>query len=363
MAGLSRFNLCDDDVMSTSRSTLRSGGLHGRPGFTLVELLVVIAIIGILIALLLPAIQSARETARKMQCRNQLKQIGLACQLHVDVHGYLPTGGWERYWNGDPNRGFGRDQPGSWGYSTLPYLEQTALHDMGKGMSVSARKEEIGRMLTRPVAAFYCPSRRPARGYRDTFQSYRNSVRPPGIAGKYLVAKSDYAANSGDGITSADIPSPQTYAQADSGNFQWRDTTDPKTGFWHSGVMYYRSEIRLAEITDGLTHTYLVGEKYMNPDDYTAGDTFDDNQSFYTGYEWDNHRLTTNRPGQNLVYTPRRDTPGIPSFYRFGSAHPGTWHVVFCDGSVQAIAYSIDAETHRRLGNRFDGQTIDRGAL
>lgn len=334
-------------------------------GFTLVELLVVIAIIGILIALLLPAIQAARETARKTQCRNQLKQIGLACLLHAETHGYLPSGGWERYWNGDPNRGFGKDQPGSWGYSTLPYLEQIALHEMGRALSVAARKEEIGRMLTRPVAVFYCPSRRAVRGYRDTHQQYHNSVRPPGISGKYLVAKSDYAANSGDGITSADIPSPVSYEQADSGNFPWKDTTNPNTEWWHSGVMYYRSEIRLAEITDGLSNTYMVGEKFMNPENYTTGESFGDNQSFYTGYEWDNHRLTTNRPDGIPVYTPRQDSRDLRDssrFYRFGSAHAGTWHAVFCDGSVQAVAYTIDAETHRRLGNRFDGRAIDRGA-
>jgi prepilin-type N-terminal cleavage/methylation domain-containing protein len=112
-----------------------------RRGFTLVELLVVIAIIGILVALLLPAIQAARESARRTQCKNNVKQMSLGFLLHEESHRFYPSSGWGYRWMADPDRGVGRSQPGGWAFTILPYMEQTATQAIGKGLDARGAGE------------------------------------------------------------------------------------------------------------------------------------------------------------------------------------------------------------------------------
>ncbi|MBI81919.1 MAG: prepilin-type cleavage/methylation domain-containing protein, partial [Planctomycetaceae bacterium] len=138
-----------------------------RRGFTLVELLVVISIIAILIALLLPAVQAARESARLIHCRNNLKQLAITWFNFEAAHQMYPGGGWYYGVAGDADCGVGRMQPGGWIFRLLPYLEQRALHDMGQGLTHSDNWQEKlyahGRRYVIPVPTLSCPTRRDSR--------------------------------------------------------------------------------------------------------------------------------------------------------------------------------------------------------
>jgi len=130
-----------------------------------------------------------------------------------------------------------------------------------------------------------------------------------------------------------------------------------------TGISYLRSEVTIAMITDGTSNTYMLGEKYINPDHYLDGLDGGDNETMYCGYNSDMFR-TTWYDGKNAAtaYTPMQDTPGWSASdigNIFGSAHAISCNMSFCDGSVQAINYSIDPETNRRLGNRQDDLPVD----
>ncbi|MEZ6072899.1 MAG: DUF1559 domain-containing protein [Pirellulales bacterium] len=319
-----------------------------RQAFTLVELLVVIAIIGILIALLLPAVQAAREAARRSECKNHLKQIGLAFLLHDDTHGHMPSRGWGWAWVGDPDRGFGERQPAGWVYNILPYIEQQALHDLGAGQSVAAKRALAGQVAMTPIATMNCPSRRSAIPYvafysGGTFHAYNADAVP-------VHARSDYAVNAGTTVHT--LSGPTSLEQGDT-TFDWKSANIPYEQ--RNGLAYLRSQVRHGQITDGLSNTYCVGEKYLIPDHYTNGMNGADNTSMYQGYDWDVNRWGNATPDR----LPQQDRPGADNWTIFGSPHAGGFNMVFCDGSVHQIPYSIDGEIHRRLTSRNDGLPVE----
>jgi prepilin-type processing-associated H-X9-DG protein len=349
----------------------------------LVELLVVIAIIGVLIALLLPAIQAAREAARRAQCQNNLKQIGLAAQNHLGVQKAFPSGGWGDKWTADPNRGYGPRQPGSWQYNLLEFLELGSLRKLGAGATGTALQSASIQLHTTPVPAFSCPSRRPADVHQANgmdvvnYQNWLNAT-----ARSTGVVKSDYAGNSGDArhfaanSVGGTMFQPTSYADADAQTQRtwWTDTGNPDDPYYQTGVVYYRSHVGEQQVEDGLSNTYFVGEKWL-PQEVYAGQPalastsrgypcWGENQSMYSGYEWDNQRVAWNGVGPIAnaePFQPRQDQAGLgaPSPESpFGSAHAAGLNMAFCDGSVHSISYDIDPLTHHALANRLDGKAV-----
>lgn len=327
----------------------RSFDLHAkRSALTIVELLVVITIIGLLIALLLPAIQASRESARKTQCRNNLKQLGFAAQNHLNSTGFFPTGGWGWSWAGDPDQGFGNSQPGGWIYCLLPYIEEKALWSAGKGIDINTdpsqkRPAAAAQMLT-PIPLVYCPSRRDAIVYPYMALHQPVNVLLPVF---YLgVLKTDYAANVGDSV-GLDDPGPTSMAGA--AQYSWL------SGF--TGVTFQHSQVPASLISDGLSHTYFAGEKYLDPANYATGLDLGDNDAATQGY--DNDMLRMAGSGN----TPMQDTRGTQMIDSFGSAHPEGFNMVFCDCSVHLIDYAIDPIVHNDLANRADGQTVSSKSI
>jgi prepilin-type N-terminal cleavage/methylation domain-containing protein len=319
-------------------------------GFTLVELLVVITIIGILIALLLPAVQAAREAARRVQCTNNLKQLALGCLGHEETHKFFPTCGWGYNFAGEPDRGFDKRQPGGWMYNILQYIEQDSLRNLG----ADGDRAKMTQAAATPLTVQNCPSRRNVTTYPFvTTANYSNLDTQP-----TMVGRTDYAGSGGDSLDGvAGYGFVGSVAAGDAQTESWW-TNHYGSAKKSTGIFYVRSIVKMCDITDGISNTYLLGEKYCDPDHYTDGLASYDDQGWNIGWDWDTVRWCNNDPN----YMPMQDQAGISMGRSFGSAHAIGFHMAFCDGSVQFINYSIDPETHHRLGNRKDGMTIDAKA-
>lgn len=313
---------------------------HSRSaGFTVVELLVVIAIIGILMGLLLPAVQSAREAGRRTRCTNNLKQLHTAWMQHLAAHESYPSGGWGYGWLGDPNQPLGRKQPGGWNFSVLAYMEENVF-ELGVGKSGAAREDAFRTLLTSPIAVFHCPSRRAAKLYpQREFWVYSDPNDPGYIP---MVAKCDYAANGGtdNNAPRAVVKGPNTIGGYRSYNFP-----DIKRC---TGLHWWKSRFSPTDVRDGVSNTIMLGEKGYDPrfaDSSNAGDP----QNIYIGHDNDIARFA----GPAFPLQP--DRLAARPYWGFSGPHPGGCQFAFCDGSIRLVSWTVDQDVYGAMAHRKDG--------
>jgi prepilin-type N-terminal cleavage/methylation domain-containing protein len=371
-------------------------------GFTLVELLVVIAIIGVLVALLLPAIQAAREAARRVECTNKLKQMGLAVQNLTDALGILPTGGDGifpdiqnyvtpyRSPNGTPN---GPEKQGlSAFYQILPYLEQNAV----RGLNTTELLQQT------VISLYFCPSRRVGTitlgrdattlGQPIALIDYAtatpctcktpecNERFDPRISIPLTIAVADKstganppANNNGwsffRGVYASGGPDNSVYDGAIV-RTAWRhdlaNHTNPVAWSRTFGLNRQRV-ISWKDITDGVSNTMLIGEKLVPGNQYEGGGWSDD-KGWTDGWDPDTVRSTCFSPygdSDAFVLAPANQNlfgDQVDLWY-FGSAHPGIFNTVFADGSCHTLSFDIDVVLLNNLGARNDEQLIDLSQL
>ncbi len=367
-----------------------------RYAFTLVELLVVIAIIGILVALLLPAVQQAREAVRRTACVNKLKQIGLAIQNHVSSLGIYPTGGDQpnnsiaNYMSGgtaNPGQPNGPNKQGlGWGYQILPYMEESAV----KGLVSQAQ------LQSSEIPLYNCPSRRSptqraSGGLTAPILSDYASAQPltkPCGTFNYNITQTwnpfeptrgsmTYALLSYWCITSGAPRDNATYdgvivrtpwrVNGCTGTCRQATANAPAVGEEVRGVP---RATKPGKITDGTSHTLVIGEKLVRSDRYAGGGPSDD-RGWSDGWDPDTVRTTAFPPLSDrdaaVCYNPSvqisKYCTGEPfaDVLFFGSAHSSGMNSAFADGSVQSISFDIDHIIFNALGTR-NGREVISGA-
>ena len=303
-----------------------------RRAFTLVELLVVIAIIGVLVALLLPAVQAAREAARNIQCRNHLKQLGLGAHNYLSTHKKFPGAAGENL--DGLHRGTAvallKYRPSRVSHigtnvicQTLEFMEQGALIDIlrswDREQGQPKNVPQVQAAITTVIPELYCPSRRAAQLYGANHDQHQFGQ---------VTARTDYAFNGGS-----------------SSSLRLTTFGTVRMGIWVPG-----RRIGPKDITDGLSKTYLAGEKYMPPGSYEGSSVYD--------------RTVYGRTPLSYVRYPcgqvfkERDTGCFEICHGFSAAHPAGWNVVMADGAVHSQRYGLAWIVHRALGTIAGGEKL-----
>ena len=317
--------------------------MHQRNyGFTLVELLVVIAIIAMLVTLLLPAVQAAREAARRTQCSNHLKQIGLAFQNHHSANESFPGAGghnysWQMTYDESGNPVVGPGQHGGWGFQILPYTEENAVWHGGPGES-NLEKSRFAR--GQPISFMFCPTRRqPEVLTAGDWLAY-----PEASSGNTQYAKNDYAAAAHD-----------TSVTIDGSTFTNQGGLGPVVRTFLSESRARADEfvnaVSIAKITDGTTKTLLVAEKRMNVA-LLGKMQANDNEGYTTAWNHDTLRYVGRAPLPDFLHA------SDPGDDRFGSSHTGGMNACFADGSVRFQQFGMELNVFKALGVRNDGKVF-----
>ncbi len=301
-----------------------------KRAFTLIELLVVIAIIAVLIALLLPAVQQAREAARRSQCKNNLKQLGIALHNYHDALQAFPINLYGGY--GDTANVGGYTQASkSWGFLVylLPYIDQGALYNIvNPGVNTMAASGQIARV----VPVFVCPS--DPQGATET----ENSIY---VTGSTTVAISSYKGMGG--------------SDWDWGTYTNNIVSTADSWCNNNGVLNgcsYRRKITFQKITDGTSNTLVMGESICNKNFALSSDG--------PGNAWMHSASTTNTSAVpiNIVNNVTPATVVWDKRFGYSSQHTGGAHFLLADGSVRFLADSISTPTYRNLSTYGDADTI-----